>query len=301
MHVVLIDGYGFIFRAYYSLSKLSCPNGNEIGAIYGFTRMMMQLITEFHASHIAICYDSGRKTFRHELYEDYKANRVSPPSDLITQFPIMREVNHALGIPSIELPGYEADDIIATLATLASSNPESEVTVVSSDKDLLQLMSHNIKIYDPLKMRFISEEYVLGKFGIKPHMINDAFALIGDSSDNVPGVPSIGPKTAATLIHEFGTIENLYDNIEQVTNIRTREKLKEHKESALLSKNLIKLEKAAPIPFTLDDITVKELDTNIMLDFLHKYGFKSLIKKIEKHKNHLNHNLLFAESLKINF
>ena len=204
----LIDGSGFIFRAYHALPPLTRKDGMPIGAVLGFTNMLVKLLTDMEAHSLAVIFDAARKTFRNDIYPDYKGTRKETPEDLIPQFPLIRDACKAFSVPTTELEGFEADDLIAAYARTAVGQG-MQVVIVSSDKDLMQLVGPDIQLYDPLKNIFIDTEKVKEKFGVGPHQVIDVQALAGDTSDNIPGVPGIGVKTAAALIEEFGDLETL--------------------------------------------------------------------------------------------
>ena len=215
-HYYLIDGSGYIFRAYYALPPLSRKSdGLPTGAVSGFCSMLFKLLedarsddTIYKPSHFAVIFDSARKNFRNDIYSEYKANRSEAPEDLAPQFEYIRKSVKAFNLPSIELLNYEADDLIATYSKLIA-DAGAKVTVISSDKDLMQLVSDKIRLYDPMKSKIIGEKEVLEKFGVKPNKVIDVQSLAGDSSDNIPGVPGIGPKTAAELINKYKDLDNL--------------------------------------------------------------------------------------------
>lgn len=279
MKLYLIDGYGFVFRAYHSLPPLTRPDGMPIGAVYGFTNMLLKFLSNHEADYMAVVLDAGRKTFRHDIYPDYKANRPEPPQDLIVQFPLIRDVVNAFNIPILEKEGYEADDLIATLAKKAADSG-IEVKIISSDKDLMQLVGGKISMFDAMRERNIQSEQVVEKFAVTPDRVLDLLALIGDSSDNVPGVRGIGQKTAAELINEFGSIENIYANLDKITQKRRRELLEQDKESAFLSKKLISLDFNVPIDSSLDLLRIGAPEPEKLMKFLEEQGFHTLIKKL---------------------
>ena len=214
-HFYLVDGSGYIFRAYYALPPLTRKSdGLPVGAVSGFCNMLFKLLEDSKSNensekptHFAVIFDSARKNFRNDIYSEYKGNRSDAPDDLIPQFEFIRKSVLAFNLPSIELINYEADDLIATYVEQILSKG-AKTTIVSSDKDLMQLYRKNVRIYDPMKNKFINEEDVNNKFGVKPEKVVDVQALAGDSTDNVPGVPGIGVKTAAELINQYGSLEN---------------------------------------------------------------------------------------------
>ena len=242
-HYYLIDGSGYIFRAYYALPPLSRKSdGLPTGAVSGFCSMLFKLLEDSRSdssvhkpTHFAVIFDSARKNFRNEIYEDYKANRTEAPEDLAPQFEYIRKSVKAFNLPSIELLNYEADDLIATYAKKVSS-AGAKVTIISSDKDLMQLVSNKIRLYDPMKNKVIGEKEVLEKFGVKPNQVVDVQSLAGDSSDNIPGVPGIGVKTAAELITKYSNLDTLLKKASEIKQNKRRETLITNKDKALLSK-----------------------------------------------------------------
>lgn len=289
-HLVLIDGYGFVFRAFHSLPPLTRSDGTPVGAVYGFTSMLLKVISDFDYSHIAVVFDSGGKSFRHEIFADYKANRPSAPDDLIPQFPLVRESAAALALPSVEMNGMEADDLIATYSAQAKTQGFG-VTIISSDKDLMQLVDDQVKMYDPMKMRLIDRQQVFEKFGVFPERVRDALALIGDSSDNVKGVPGIGPKTAAELLTQYGSLEGIYENLDQIKQPKRRESLTSSKDVAFLAKRLITLESHIEVPASIESFARKSVELPQFTEFCSKNGFNSLMSRaavLKQYKNEAN-------------
>ncbi|MCE3254946.1 MAG: polA [Rickettsiaceae bacterium] len=282
--IALIDGYGFVFRAYHALPPLTRPDGTPVSAVYGFTNMLIKLLANLDVSHIAAVFDSGSKTFRNEIFSDYKANRPPCPEDLKPQFSIIREAAEALNLPILERVGFEADDLIATVAKLASRK-DFEVIIVSSDKDLMQLVNENVKMYDALKNKMIGEKEVEEKFFVKPSQVLDVLSLMGDSSDNVPGVRGIGPKTAAELINEYHNLENLLENLGQIKQEKRRQMLMEGVEKAKLSKQLIGLCETVPVSENMEDYQLRNIDARKLISFLEKQGFRALLQKVKKDFN----------------
>lgn len=279
--LALIDGYGFVFRAFHSLPPLTRGDGTQVGAVYGFTNMLIKLLAGLQVSHVAVVFDSGSKTFRNDIYPEYKAHRPPCPEELIPQFPIVREAAESLNLAILEKIGFEADDIIATLAK-KYSREEYEVIIISSDKDLMQLIDDNVKMYDAMKNKMIGEPEVFEKFSVKPDKVLDVLSLMGDSSDNVPGVRGIGPKTAAELINQFGNLENIFLNLDQIKQDKRREMLREGEEKAKLSKILVSLKEDVELGITAEDLEVKSIDPHKLVEFLQKQGFRSLIERVKK-------------------
>ena len=274
--LILVDGSGYIFRAYYALPPMNNSKGIPTNAVYGFCNMMLRLIEEHPNDKILIILDAGKNTFRNTLYSEYKANRSEAPEDLIPQFGIIREAIDAFGLDVIEKKDFEADDVIASYVKYGEDN-KIPTTVFSSDKDLFQLLSPNTRIMDPMKNVEIDEARVMEKFGVGPDRITDVQALIGDSVDNIPGVPGIGPKTAAKLINEFGTFEDLLANKEQISNVRIKNLMHDHEESAKISHQLVILKNDLDLPIQIEKL--KEFDDSAKLnEFFKKYEFKSLIR-----------------------
>jgi DNA polymerase-1 len=279
--IALIDGYGFVFRAYHSLPPLTRSDKTPVGAVYGFTNMLIKLLAGLDVSHVAVVFDSGSKTFRNEIFSDYKANRPPCPEDLKPQFPLVRQAAESLSLPILEKIGFEADDLIATI-TKKSVEKGYEVLIVSSDKDLMQLVSPHVFMYDAMKNKFIGNNEVREKFAVDPNQVVDVLALMGDTSDNVAGVKGIGPKTAAELISEFGTLENLFENLDAIKQKKRHQLLVEGKESALLAKKLVSLCEDVELGVDVDELKITNFDPHKLISFLQEQGFHSLIARVKK-------------------
>jgi len=283
-HFYLIDGSGYIFRAYYALPPLTRKSdGLPTGAVSGFCSMLFKLLEDSKSkenkhkpTHFAVIFDSARKTFRNEIYSDYKANRSEAPDDLAPQFEYIRKSVLAFNLPSVELANYEADDLIATYVEQILKKG-AKVTIVSSDKDLMQLFKKDVRIFDPMKNRFISEEDVQNKFGVNPSKVIDVQALAGDSSDNVPGVPGIGVKTAAELINKYGNLEKLLKFAHEIKQNKRRETLIENKDKAIISKKLVTLKDDTPVDRELSEFKLKEIDKDKLYKFLREMEFNRLL------------------------
>ena len=275
--LLLVDGSGFIFRAYHALPPLTRPDGTPVGAVMGFCNMLSKLLSNHRDARIAVIFDAARKNFRNDIYADYKAHRPPAPEDLVPQFPLMREAAEAFGLPIMEMEGFEADDIIATYARLAEME-DTKVTIVSSDKDLMQLVRGDIKLMDPMKQMMIGAAEVFEKFGVTPDKVIDVQALCGDASDNVPGVPGIGVKTAAELINTYGTLESLLDSLVLIKQPKRRETLEANAEMARISKQLVTLRDDVPVPIPVQQLVAGNQDN--LAAFLEQQGFKSLLSRL---------------------
>jgi DNA polymerase I len=283
-HVFLVDGSGYIFRAYHALPPLSRKSdGLQLNAVYGFCNMLWKLLREMkpeeRPTHLAIVFDKSEKTFRTDMYPDYKAHRPDPPDDLRPQFPLVREAVRAFDLPCLEQAGYEADDLIATYVREACEAGAS-ATIVSSDKDLMQLVNDGVVMYDTMKDKRIGRTEVIEKFGVPPEKVIEVQALIGDSTDNVPGVPGIGVKTAAQLIGEFGDLETLLANATGIKQEKRRQSLIDNAENARLSKKLVTLDDRVKLDVPLADIAVHEPDYKRLIAFLKAMEFSSLTRRV---------------------
>ena len=283
-HVFLVDGSGYIFRAFHALPALTRKSdGLPIGAVAGFCNMLWKLMRDSVAgerpTHLAVIFDHSSETFRNRLYSEYKANRTEPPEDLRPQFKLIRDAVRAFDIPSIEQKDYEADDLIATYARLASE-AGATTTIVSSDKDLMQLVGNGVSLYDTMKDKRIGREEVIEKFGVGPERVIDVQSLAGDSVDNVPGVPGIGIKTAAQLIEEYGDLDTLLARAGEIKQPKRREALIEHADKARISRDLVRLETHVPLDVPLEDLAVHDPDPRLLIAFLKAMEFNSVTRRV---------------------
>src|SRR6476661_1626586 len=283
-HLFLVDGSGYIFRAYHALPPLTRKSdGLQVNAVLGFCNMLWKLLAEMKPedkpTHLAVIFDKSEKTFRSDFYPDYKAHRPDAPDDLKPQFPLIREAVHAFEIPCLEQQGYEADDLIATYVRLACE-AKATTTIVSSDKDLMQLVGNGVVMYDTMKDKRIGREEVIEKFGVPPQKMIEVQALIGDSTDNVPGVPGIGVKTAAQLIGEYGDLETLLARAGEIKQEKRRQSLIEHAERARLSKQLVTLDANVKLEVPLADLAVHDPDYKRLIAFLKAMEFSTLTRRV---------------------
>jgi DNA polymerase-1 len=283
-HVYLIDGSGYIFRAYHALPPLTRPSdGLPVGAVHGFCAMLWKLLRETGElsppTHFAVVLDYSARTFRNELFEGYKAHRPDVPEDLVPQFPLIRDAVKAFSVSCIEQEGYEADDIIATYARQALE-AGADVTIVSSDKDLMQLVRPGVRMYDTMKNKVIGEEEVMERFGVPPTKVIEVQALIGDSTDNVPGVPGIGVKTAALLINEYGDLDTLLARASEIAQPKRRESLIAFADQARLSRTLVILDTNVPVEVPLAETLVRQPDTETLTSFMRKLEFTTLLRRV---------------------
>jgi len=280
LHLVLVDGSGYIFRAFHALPQtLTRPDGTMVNAVFGFTNMLAKLLSDHSGSHLAVIFDAGRTTFRNDFYPDYKAHRPPAPPELIPQFALVREATEAFGVPAIELPGYEADDLIAsyTQAALAAGG---HATIISSDKDLMQLVGERVSMLDPIKLKPIGALEVFEKFGVPPEQVVEVQALMGDSVDNVPGVPGIGQKTASLLIQEFGNVEAVLAAAPEMKPSKRRDQLIEFAEQARISRRLVQLKFDTPLPVAIEQLILREPNRAELVAFLAAQGFRSTIQRL---------------------
>ncbi len=291
--LILIDGSAYIFRAYYGLPPMNRSDGTPINAVFGFTNMLVKLIEDYRNDKMIVVFDAARENFRNQIYKAYKANRGETPEDLIPQFEIIRECVDAFKIPQLEMEGFEADDIIATYCKL-SQKQKIESIIVSSDKDLMQLVNENVTMLDPMKNKKIGVDQVIEKFGLPPDKVIQIQALTGDKVDNIPGAPGIGPKTALTLIQEFGDVNSLIKNAMKIPQEKRRNVILENKNDILISLELVKLKKDINLPVKIDDIhPYSSIDENEKLaQFLSKQGFKSIAERLK------NNSFIITNSVK---
>src|SRR5689334_12868798 len=285
-HLYLVDGSSYIFRAYHRLQPLTNRHGQPAGAAYGYTSMLWKLADGLNKAegptHMAVILDASESTHRNVMYDQYKAHRPPPPEDRVPQFPLIRVATRAFSIPCIEEEGLEADDIIACYVTEAKK-AGWKVTIVSSDKDLMQLIDEDagIDMLDTMNDRRIGRAEVLEKFGVPPEKVGDVLALMGDSVDNVPGVPGIGPKTASQLIQQFGDLETVLASTDQISKPKLKQSLIDHAENARLSRELVRLVCDANLPEPLEALQLKGIPPEPLRDFLADMGFKSLLNRLE--------------------
>src|SRR5688572_28539635 len=284
-HLYLVDGSSYIFRAYHRLPPLTNRHGLNVGAVYGYTAMLWKLADGLEKAdgptHMAVILDKSESTFRNQMYDQYKAHRPPPPEDLVPQFPLIRVATRAFSIPCIEEDGLEADDIIACY-TYAAVRAGWKVTIVSSDKDLMQLIDDGkVDMLDTMNDRRIGTTEVLEKFGVGPEKVGDVLALMGDSVDNVPGVPGIGPKTASQLIQQYGDLETVLASTDQITKPKLKQNLIEHADMARLSRELVRLVCDAPLPEPLEDLALKGIPKEPLAAFLEDQGFKTMLARLQ--------------------
>jgi len=303
-HIYLVDGSTYIFRAYHALPPLTRKSdGFPVGAISGFCNMLDKLIKDErennNLTHLLVIFDASGKTFRNDIYPEYKANRSSPPEDLIPQFPVIRKATDAFNVNHVEMLGYEADDLIASYAK-AAIDEKMKVTIVSSDKDLMQLVKEDVSMLDTMKNRLIQKNEVIEKFGVEPKKVIDVQSLAGDSIDNIPGVPGIGIKTAALLINEYDNLDNLLEKASNIKQNKRRESLIEFADQARLSRELVTLKENVKLPIPIKDIEIQSLDPKKLISFLKGMEFKTLTEKKAREFN-LNLEDVETEELDLEF
>ena len=273
----LIDGTAYIYRAYHAIRGLSNSKGLPTNAVFGFTRMLLKLVEDKKPEYVVMLFDSKRPTFRHEMYKEYKANRPPMPEDMSVQIPYIKDITKGFNIPVIEMPGYEADDLIGTIARRTEAAGFSPV-MVTGDKDFFQLVTDKAIVWDPMKEKTTDMTAIKERFGVQPHQMIDVMGLSGDTSDNIPGVPGIGPKTALSLIQNFGTMEQLYGQVDKITKKKQHENLVKYKDQAFLSRKLVTIDTAVPLEFKLEDFKVKSPDTGKLAGLFKELEFTQLQK-----------------------
>ncbi|MEJ2153895.1 MAG: DNA polymerase I [Desulfobacteraceae bacterium] len=295
----LIDGSAYVYRAFHAVRGLSNSKGMPTNAVFGFTRMLIKLMTERSPQYVGMFFDAKGPTFRHDMYADYKANRPPMPEELVSQLPFIKKVTAGFNIPVIEMSGYEADDLIGTYARLAEA-AGFQVTMVTGDKDFIQLITDHATIWDPMKDKGIDKATVLSEYNLHPSQIIDMMGFSGDSADNVPGVPGIGPKTAVKLIQAYGSMVALYDQIDSVSSKKQREKLLDYKEQAFLSRKLVTIDTDAPVAFELDDLKVEPPDDDLLSALFQELEFRELqhaFKKVDEKPSADYQAILTADAL----
>lgn len=276
----LIDGSATLYRAFFAVPPLSTSYGLPTGAVYGFANMLLKLIKERGPEFLAVAFDKGGMTARHEAYAEYKANRPPTPPELLQQIPYTYRLVEALSIPLLAEEGYEADDLLGTAARKAAE-AGTTVTLVTADKDFLQLVGPRIKVYDPIREKLYGEEEVVERYGVEPGQLPDLFALMGDPVDNIPNIPGVGEKTARALVQRFGSIENLLDHLKEVKPSKVRESLQAHGERLRLNKDLVTIKTDLPLELTLSDLTFKGPDEAALHALFQELEFSSLLKRLK--------------------
>ncbi len=277
--IVLIDGSSYIYRAYYALPPLISPSGEPTGAIYGFVRMISALIKDLNPDYIAVVFDLPKRTIKQEKIKSYKATRKETPSDLKVQIPKIKEILKLWGIPILEIEGYEADDIIATISK--KFKDKYQILIVSPDKDMLQLIDKNVNVFNPMQNILYDEEKVKEKYGILPNQFVDFQILIGDNVDNIKGIKGIGKKTAQKLLNQFGSLENIYKNLDKLKQ-KLKESFLEAENQIEESRYLLKLDDNVPLDIDINNLKKSPADIEKLKDIFEKLGFKSLLKSLEK-------------------
>jgi len=278
----IIDGHSQLYQAYYAISGLTTPSGQPINAVYGFTRMLRKILKEDRPFYMAIAFDSKGPTFRHVEYKEYKEHRKPTPDDLVSQMPLMFDVIRAYGIPLFAIQGYEADDIIGTISKKVSTD-NIECTIITTDKDMDQLVDKYIKIFNPRKKQIRNIDRIRNEMGIEPKSFIDVLALSGDSSDNIPGVPGIGIKTALELIREWKSLENVLSNTDKIKGKKKQENLLKYAETARLSMRLATINTEVPLDYNLESCRLTNFNNNKLNELFTEYGFNTFLA--ENHDN----------------
>jgi len=286
--LILIDGNAILHRAYHSLPPFKTSKGETTNAIFGFIRMLIDIYMKEQPDYLGIAWDRKAPTFRHEKYEEYKATRAAPPDDLYPQLPRLKDVISAFNVPMLEKDGYEADDLLGTAAHKAEQEPDLETVIVTGDQDAFQLVSDKTLIMAPIRgvseVKLYDAEKVKEKYGIRPDQVIDYKALCGDSSDNIPGVPGIGPKNASELLQKYDNLDNIYEHVEELTPGQQK-KLTEGKESAYMSQELATIDKNVPIEFNLDDYQTHDIDYSAVNNLFMELEFRTLGRRLEQLKD----------------
>ena len=276
--LLLIDGSSYIYRAFYAISHLSNSKGFPTNAIYGFTQMILKVLKDEQPEYLAVVLDAKGPTFRSEAYKEYKANRPAMPEGLVPQIPYIKKIIEAYRIPRLEMEGYEADDLIGAVAKRLEQ--DADVTIITGDKDILQLVSDHIQVYDPMKDKRFGVEEVFERFGLRPDQMVEMMGLAGDAIDNIPGVPGIGEKTATELIKTFGSIENLLAHLDQVRQKKLKEKLETYGEQARLSRHLATIRTDIPISIELKDFRLPSPDRKALREIFKELEFNKLLRDL---------------------
>ncbi|MDL1986660.1 MAG: DNA polymerase I, partial [Deltaproteobacteria bacterium] len=279
--IYLIDGSAYIYRAYHAIRGLSNSKGLPTNAVLGFTKMLLKLIEDRNPEYAGMFFDVKGPTFRHEMFDAYKANRPPMPEDLSIQIPYIKDITKGFNIPVVEMSGYEADDLIGTLARKAEEAGFS-VIMVTGDKDFMQLVTDKSIIWDPMKEKTIDSDFIKDTYGLEPGQMVDVMGLSGDSADNIPGVPGMGPKTSLALIKTFGSMEHLYEQVDTIKKKKQRENLVRYKEQALLSRELVKINDSVSLSFTPEDFKYKAPDSAVLSELFKKLEFRQLQQSVIK-------------------
>ncbi|MEO1993236.1 MAG: 5'-3' exonuclease H3TH domain-containing protein, partial [Pirellulales bacterium] len=282
--VLAIDTLSRVYQLFHALPEMSSPKGVPVSVVYGLTRDLLDIINKKKPSYLLFAMDAAGPTFRHEQFEDYKANRAEMPADLVTQIPLIRQLFEVMGIPCLELAGYEADDVLATLATQTVALG-GECIIATADKDARQLIGENVRLLNLRNNAIIGKQELVEDWGLRPDQVVDYLSLVGDAVDNVPGVPGIGPKTASELLKKYESLENLFAHLDEVSGKKRKENLATHEETAKAGQDLIRLETAVPIDIPWDDAQLHQPDTKRLISFLQDMGFKSLVQKVAGSKS----------------
>ena len=279
--LIVVDISSFIFRAFYAIRHLSSPEGVPVNAVHGVWNMMFKLLSQYNPSHIVIARDTGKPTFRHKMYDDYKANRTEVPEDLIPQFPLITELVEKMNLSNISIEGYEADDIIGSVCVQWEKDFD-EILIASGDKDLMQFVNEKVKVLDTMKDKIFDRQGVFEKMGVWREQIVDYLSMVGDASDNIPGMKGIGAKGAAKLLAEYNDLENIKNNEDALKNKRVVTAFKDHYEEGQLSKDLVKIVQDLDLGVDVTESENSFSPSNDLVNFFESLGFKSAIKKLKE-------------------